>query len=135
MAATLPFCAERNDDGLTDINWLQNLSVGANIPFGNILLPMDDNSLEKESIVLSSVRNDRPPLSYGCLIALALCSNPLRRLHLQEIYQWIESKFPYYRGGERSKAWKVCTTQLNLYIGVCQARLTCVYTSQAIMYL
>jgi len=112
MAATMQFCTDRNDDGLTDINWLQNLSVGANIPFGNILLPMDDKSHEKESIVLSSVRNDRPPLSYGCLIALALCSNPLRRLHLQEIYQWIESKFPYYRCGEKSKAWKVRITTI-----------------------
>ena len=106
-AVTMQNCADRVDDGLTDINWLQNLSVGANIPFGNILLPMDSNSTEKDSYWLSTVTNERPPLSYGCLIALALCSNPMRRLHLQEIYQWIESKFPYYRCGEKSKAWKV----------------------------
>lgn len=107
-AVTMQKGAEKMDDGLTDINWLQNLSVGANIPFGNILLPMDSSSTDKESYWLSTVTTERPPLSYGCLIALALCSNPQRRLHLQEIYQWIESKFPYYRCGEKSKAWKVC---------------------------
>lgn len=106
-AVTMQKLAERVDDGLTDINWLQNLSVGANIPFGSILLPMDNSSTDNESYCLSTVSNERPPLSYGCLITLALCSNPMRRLHLQDIYQWIESKFPYYRCSEKSKAWKV----------------------------
>jgi len=68
-AVTMQNCVERVDDGLTDINWLQNLSVGANIPFGNILLPMDSNSTDKESYWLTTVTNERPPLSYGCLIA------------------------------------------------------------------
>ncbi|EDO32639.1 predicted protein, partial [Nematostella vectensis] len=46
----------------------------------------------------------RPPYSYATLILLAINSTEEKRMTLQEIYKWIEERFPYYT--KCKKAWK-----------------------------
>lgn len=41
--------------------------------------------------------DNRPNLSYGCLIALAIQNSPEQKLTLSEIYTAIQDMFPYYR--------------------------------------
>ena len=48
----------------------------------------------------------RPAYSYMQLITMAISSSPQQRMTLREIYQWIESQFPYYRQ-DIHQGWKV----------------------------
>ncbi|KAJ1963514.1 hypothetical protein IWQ62_003188 [Dispira parvispora] len=41
--------------------------------------------------------NGKPTISYANMITQAICSSPLNKLTLSSIYQWVESKYPYYR--------------------------------------
>lgn len=62
------------------------------------------NSAEKMLNVVLSVRNKRydgedahkPPLSFACMIFMALESSPTKTLPVKQIYEWIQWKFPYY---------------------------------------
>ena len=47
----------------------------------------------------------KPPYSYANLITYAINSSPKRLMTLNEIYTWICSNFPYYRGA--GTGWKV----------------------------
>lgn len=63
------------------------------------------NSTEKMLNVVLSVRNRRyngedaqkPPLSFACMIFMALESSPTKTLPVKQIYEWMQWKFPYYR--------------------------------------
>lgn len=63
------------------------------------------NSAEKMLNVVLSVRNKRyngedsqkPPLSFACMIFMALESSPTKTLPVKQIYEWVQWKFPYYR--------------------------------------
>ena len=46
----------------------------------------------------------RPPISYSCLIREALCSSPEFQLPLSGIYEYIQSKYPYFQTA--SAGWK-----------------------------
>ena len=39
----------------------------------------------------------KPPLSFACMIFMAIESSPMKTLPVKEIYEWIMWKFPYYR--------------------------------------
>ena len=64
--------------------------------------------------VILNVRNRRydesgeevhkPPLSFACMIFMALESSPTKTLPVKEIYDWIIWKFPYYRTA--ASGWK-----------------------------
>ena len=70
------------------------------------------NTTEKVLNVVLSVRNRRyngedaqkPPLSFACMIFMALESSPTKTLPVKQIYEWIQWKFPYYRTA--SPGWK-----------------------------
>jgi len=59
------------------------------------------------------------------LIRMAISSSAQHRMTLREIYQFIESQFPYYRQGNR-QGWKVCFLLLHdifiLYLAVTYVR-------------
>ena len=64
--------------------------------------------------VILNVRNRRynengeevhkPPLSFACMIFMALESSPTKTLPVKDIYDWIVWKFPFYRSA--SSGWK-----------------------------
>ena len=70
------------------------------------------NTTEKMLNVVLSVRNRRyngedahkPPLSFACMIFMALESSPTKTLPVKQIYEWIQWKFPHYRTA--SPGWK-----------------------------
>ena len=39
----------------------------------------------------------KPPLSFACMIFMAIESSPTKTLPVKEIYEWIQWKFPFYR--------------------------------------
>ena len=71
-----------------------------------------NNSTEKMLNVVLSVRNKRydgedthkPPLSFACMIFMALESSPTKTLPVKQIYEWIQWKFPHYRTA--AQGWK-----------------------------
>ena len=43
-------------------------------------------------------RQEKPPYSYIALIVMAIQSVPGKKLTLNEIYQYLQAKFPFFRG-------------------------------------
>ncbi len=62
--------------------------------------------------VILNVRNRRyngedaskPPLSFACMIFMAVESSPTKTLPVKGIYDWVMWKFPYYR--DAPPGWK-----------------------------
>uniref|UniRef100_A0A914WDB1 Forkhead box protein fkh-2 n=2 Tax=Plectus sambesii TaxID=2011161 RepID=A0A914WDB1_9BILA len=48
----------------------------------------------------------KPNLSYAELIRRAIESSMVKKMTLNEIYQWITENFPYYRQQEKNQSWK-----------------------------
>jgi len=102
-----PLC-DSDDDDLTNLEWLQNRDLLKTIETGDRSLctsPIDDDDVLKENDeagampTLGSSRssNGKPPYSFSCLIFMAIEESPLKRLPVKEIYNWIQSNFPFFR--------------------------------------
>ena len=62
-------------------------------------------------------------LSHQCVIFQAIIESPHRQLTLNEIYQWFQATFAYFRRNEAT--WKVC---VKLCVCVCVRVCVCVLT-------
>ncbi|XP_013788284.1 forkhead box protein N2-like [Limulus polyphemus] len=107
------------DDGLTSLNWLQNLNImtklGAPTPPTPPASPLpqfflkDDDKFGPEERCEKSIEDIdyktngslKPPFSYATLICMAMKANK-NKMTLSSIYKWIRENFLYYRNADPS---------------------------------
>jgi forkhead box protein F len=73
----------------------------------NCSLSPDSQTTEQKSGKKSGVgvrRQEKPPYSYIALIVMAIQASPNKRCTLSEIYQFLQQRFPFFRGAYQG--WK-----------------------------
>ncbi len=74
-------------------------------PLGHSSSPLIAQLIKPWQAVSKQTGRQRPPFSYSCLSFLAIEASHRKRLSVKEIYAWLTSNFPYYRGVP-SGSWK-----------------------------
>lgn len=61
--------------------------------------------VQKNSRLFYKTADVRPPFTYASLIRQAINESPHKQLTLNEVYQWFQENFSYFRRNEAT--WKV----------------------------
>ncbi|CAM1291500.1 FOXG1 (predicted) [Pycnogonum litorale] len=113
------------DEGLTNLEWLQNLNIMTKLgaptpptpPASPLMITIDKqtsstdfqakiNSSRVQGVTVDYKSNPdvKPPFSYAKLICMAMKANN-NKMTLASIYEWIRDNFVYYRNTDQS--WQV----------------------------
>ncbi|XP_028417732.1 forkhead box protein N3-like [Dendronephthya gigantea] len=92
------------DDSLTSIQWLCQLESDNLVETKSYKKPEPAASSSINRPIENNNPYPKPQYSYASLIVLAINSAKDKRMTLQQIYAWIEDKFPFYKHAK--KGWK-----------------------------
>ena len=80
----------------------------------------DDKSGSGKKSGVGVRRSEKPPYSYIALIVMAIQASPTKRCTLSEIYQFLQQRFPFFRG--TYQGWKN-SVRHNLSLNECFIKL------------
>ena len=70
-----------------------------------------------EEVIIMNRKYVKPPYSYAKLITMAIDSTTDKKMLLKDIYDWVETKYPFYKYTS-NKGWKVSTASCILLINI-----------------